>query len=175
MFEGARVGVVVPAYNEEKLIGQAIETVPDFVDKIIAVDDCSTDETAAVVEEYRVRLGERLELIRHEANQGVGGAIATGYKWCRDHEMDVAVVMAGDAQMDPADLSALLEPVVSGKVDYAKGNRLFTGDAWNIIPTFRIIIFFVSEEISGFTLAKFLIGYAFYFSLHIIKLRCPCS
>jgi glycosyltransferase involved in cell wall biosynthesis len=139
MFEGARVGVVVPAYNEEKLIGQAIETVPDFVDKIIAVDDCSTDETATVIEEYRERLGERLELIRHEANQGVGGAIATGYKWCRDHEMDVTVVMAGDAQMDPADLPALLKPVVSGEVDYTKGNRLFTGDAWNIIPRVRYL------------------------------------
>jgi glycosyltransferase involved in cell wall biosynthesis len=139
MFEGARVGVVVPAYNEEKLIGQAIETVPDFVDKIIAVDDCITDETATVIEEYRERLGERLELIRHEANQGVGGAIATGYKWCRDHEMDVTVVMAGDAQMDPADLPALLKPVVSGEVDYTKGNRLFTGDAWNIIPRVRYL------------------------------------
>jgi len=68
-------------------------------------------------------------LIQHEVNQGVGGAIATGYKWCREHEIDVTVVMAGDAQMDPADLPTLLEPVIAGTVDYAKGNRLFTGDA----------------------------------------------
>jgi len=84
-------------------------------------------------------MGEWLSLIRHETNQGVGGAIATGYKWCRDHEVDVAVVMTGDAQMDPADLAALLDPVVAGEVDYAKGNRLFTGDAWNQIPKARYL------------------------------------
>jgi len=78
-------------------------------------------------------------LIQHEVNQGVGGAIATGYKWCREHEIDVTVVMAGDAQMDPADLPTLLEPVIAGTVDYAKGNRLFTGDAWNQIPKVRYL------------------------------------
>jgi glycosyltransferase involved in cell wall biosynthesis len=72
-------------------------------------------------------------------NQGVGGAIATGYKWCRDHEVDVAVVMAGDAQMDPADLPTLLAPIVEDRADYAKGNRLFTGDAWNQIPRVRYL------------------------------------
>ncbi|MFL7791278.1 MAG: glycosyltransferase family 2 protein [Anaerolineae bacterium] len=139
MFKKAHIGAVVPAYNEEKLIGRVIETMPVFVDRIIIVDDCSKDETAAVVEEYQKKLGDRLQLIRHGINQGVGGAIATGYKWCRDHEIDISVVMAGDAQMDPADLPTLLEPVVSGEVDYAKGNRLFTGDAWNIIPRVRYL------------------------------------
>jgi len=69
----------------------------------------------------------------------VGGAIATGYEWCRDHGGDVAVVMAGDAQMDPADLPVLLDPVVAREADYAKGNRLFTGDAWNQIPRVRYL------------------------------------
>jgi glycosyltransferase involved in cell wall biosynthesis len=69
----------------------------------------------------------------------VGGAIATGYKWCRDQEIDVAVVMAGDNQMDPADLPAILDPVVQDKADYSKGNRLFTGDAWNQIPRVRYL------------------------------------
>jgi glycosyltransferase involved in cell wall biosynthesis len=84
-------------------------------------------------------MGERLHLIRHETNRGVGGAIATGYKWCRDRGIDAVVVMAGDAQMDPADLPALLDPVVNGEVDYTKGNRLFTGDAWNQIPKVRYL------------------------------------
>jgi glycosyltransferase involved in cell wall biosynthesis len=92
-----------------------------------------------VVAEYLPQMGERLCLLRHETNQGVGGAIATGYTWCRDHGVDVAVVMAGDAQMDPADLPALLAPVMAGEVDYAKGNRLFTGDAWNQIPRVRYL------------------------------------
>jgi glycosyltransferase involved in cell wall biosynthesis len=133
------VTVVVPAYNEEQLIRRVIKTMPEYVDHIVVVDDCSQDDTAAVVRGYEDQLGERLVLLEHETNQGVGGAIATGYKWCRDHEIDVAVVMAGDAQMDPDDLPALLEPVINGEVDYAKGNRLFTGDAWNQIPKVRYL------------------------------------
>jgi glycosyltransferase involved in cell wall biosynthesis len=80
-----------------------------------------------------------LIVINHTENQGVGGAIATGYKWARDNNVDIAVVMAGDAQMDPIELPKLLEPVARGWADYAKGNRLFTGDAWRIIPRMRYI------------------------------------
>jgi len=139
MYRDHTIGVVVPAYNEEVLIRRVIETMPDFVDKIIVVDDCSNDATPERVQEYVSRNPERVLLIRHQKNQGVGGAIATGYKWCRDNGIDIAVVMAGDAQMDPADLPALLDPVVADEVDYAKGNRLFTGDAWKIIPKVRYL------------------------------------
>jgi len=139
MYLEHKIAVIVPAYNEETLIKRVIETMPDCVDHIVVVDDASQDGTAEAVRCYLPQLSERLLLIQHETNQGVGGAIATGYKWCRDHEVDVAVVMAGDAQMAPTDLSALLDPVVSGEVDYAKGNRLFTGDAWNCIPKVRYL------------------------------------
>ena len=137
--EGKRIAVVIPAYNEEKLIGATIEGVPPYVEKIVVVDDCSRDSTVACVEAYAAQDPERVLLIRHETNQGVGGAIASGYEWCRDNGVDVAVVMAGDNQMDPDDLPALLEPVLAGKADYAKGNRLFTGDAWNQIPRIRYL------------------------------------
>lgn len=139
MYKKKTIGVVVPAYNEEKLIGRTLDTMPDFVDQIIVVDDCSQDATAKRIRERVAQQPERVILLQHEVNQGVGGAIATGYKWCRDHELDVAVVMAGDAQMDPADLPALLAPVVEGAADYAKGNRLFTGEAWNRIPKVRYL------------------------------------
>ncbi len=139
MYRDHTIAVVVPAYNEEQLIKRVIETMPDYVDKIVVVDDASQDDTAAVVRGYEDQLGERLVLLEHESNQGVGGAIATGYKWCRDHAIDATAVMAGDAQMDPDDLPALLEPVVDGEVDYAKGNRLFTGDAWQQIPKVRYL------------------------------------
>jgi glycosyltransferase involved in cell wall biosynthesis len=139
MYGDCKIAVVVPAYNEEILISRVIETMPDYVDWIVVVDDDSQDGTAGAVRRYLSDQGKRLQLIQHETNQGVGGAIATGYKWCRDHEADVAVVMAGDAQMDPADLPALLDPVVTDKVDYTKGNRLFTGDAWNQIPRVRYL------------------------------------
>ena len=139
MYLNKTIAVVVPAYNEEKLIGRVIETMPALVDRIIVVDDCSRDSTAAIVEQYREHDPERIVLVRHALNEGVGGAIASGYMWARDHDVDIAVVMAGDAQMDPADLPALLEPVASGAVDYAKGNRLFTGEAWQLIPRTRYL------------------------------------
>ena len=128
---------MVPAYNEEKLIGRVIETMPDFVDKIVIVDDVSKDNTVKVVKRYENPLEGRLILIEHEKNKGVGGAIATGYKWARDNRIDVSVVMAGDAQMNPADLPNFLDPVVGNEVDYTKGNRLFTGDAFRVIPKSR--------------------------------------
>jgi len=139
MYKGKTIAVVVPAYNEEKLIGRVLETMPDFVDKIVVVDDCSQDHTSAIVERYAENMNGRVELIRLRENLGVGGAIAEGYKWCRDHEIDVTAVMAGDAQMDPADLPALLDPVVAGEVDYAKGNRLISGEAWKKIPRVRYL------------------------------------
>jgi glycosyltransferase involved in cell wall biosynthesis len=139
MYSEKTIGVVVPAYNEEKLIDRVIDTMPAFVDKIVIVDDCSKDNTTLVVQSYVNKHPDRVVLIRHEVNQGVGGAIATGYKWCRDQKIDATVVMAGDAQMDPNDLPALLDPVVNNEVDYSKGNRLISGEAWNKIPRVRYL------------------------------------
>jgi glycosyltransferase involved in cell wall biosynthesis len=137
MYKGKSVAVVVPAYNEEKLIGKVIETTPDYVDYVVIVDDLSKDQTVSVVDGYVDSGNGRIVLICMEKNVGVGGAIAEGYKWCRDHKIDATAVMAGDAQMDPNDLPALLDPVVNGEVDYTKGNRLFTGEAWQKIPKTR--------------------------------------
>lgn len=139
MYGGKVICVVVPAYREEKLLPRVIHTLPEFVDHVVIVDDASPDGTVAVAMSLAERQPERVHVLRHERNQGVGGAIVTGYLWAREHEMDVAVVMAGDAQMDPNDLPALLDPVVQGRADYSKGNRLFTGDAWRKIPHVRYL------------------------------------
>lgn len=139
MYQGKSVAVVVPAHDEERLIGTTLAGMPDWVDRVVVVDDASRDATAERVAAIAAGCGGRIVLLRHERNQGVGGAIATGYEWVRDQGYDVAVVMAGDAQMDPADLPALLDPVVSGRADYAKGNRLFTGEAWKVIPRVRYL------------------------------------
>lgn len=139
MYNEKTIGVVVPAYNEEYLIPRVIETMPEYVDKIVVVDDCSRDNTSLVVQQYVEKQPGRIVLIRHETNQGVGGAIATGYKWCRDERIDATVVMAGDAQMDPDDLPSLLDPVINGEVDYSKGNRLISGEAWRKIPRIRYL------------------------------------
>lgn len=139
MLDNQRIAVVVPCYNESLLVGKVIETMPDFVDRLFVVDDRSTDRTCDIVQGYVEQDPDRVVLIRHRINQGVGGAIATGYKAARDEEIDVTAVMAGDAQMDPAELESILRPVLSGECDYAKGNRLFSGEAWQMIPRVRYL------------------------------------
>ena len=136
MYKTRSVAVIVPAYNEETQIARVLTTMPEFVDRIVVVDDCSADSTCEVVNSHAER-DSRIVLLRHEINQGVGGAIATGYKWARDNAIDCAAVMAGDGQMDPTDLPALLDPVVTDQTDYAKGNRLVTGEAYRTIPRVR--------------------------------------
>ena len=136
MLEGKRVAVVVPAHNEEKLIAETIRGIPEFVDRVYVVDDRSTDGTVSAVRALR---DPRVELIEHEHNVGVGGAIITGYQRALAERVDVTAVMAADAQMDPADLETLAGAVALGEVDYAKANRLFTGQAWEVIPRYRYL------------------------------------
>jgi glycosyltransferase involved in cell wall biosynthesis len=138
MYQKKTIGVVVPAYNEEKLIGETLRAVPSFVDTIIVVDDKSNDSTARIVRDI-AETDKRLILIEHKENQGVGGAIITGYKKAVELGIDISAVMAGDNQMDPRDLKSIVEPVAKGVVDYTKGNRLFQGDAWNMIPRYRYL------------------------------------
>ena len=107
MLDGKRVAVVVPAHDEEKLVAETIRSIPDFVDRVYVVDDRSKDGTVAAV---RGLADPRVELIEHERNLGVGGAIVTGYKRARDERIDVTAVMAADAQMDPGDLEKLASP-----------------------------------------------------------------
>ncbi len=139
MIKGKTVGVVVPAHNEEKLIGEVVSTMPAFVDRIFIVDDCSTDKTVDTVQKLAQVKSGRVILIQHEKNRGVGGAIVTGYKQARDEKIDVVAVMAGDAQMDPADLDRIVAPVIEGEADYVKGNRLFRGESWYMIPHHRYL------------------------------------
>ncbi|MBN1152472.1 MAG: glycosyltransferase family 2 protein [Dehalococcoidia bacterium] len=154
MYRDKKIGVVVPAYNEELHIGKVLQGMPDYVDSVYVVDDASTDRTADIVRDFVARhsvlggsnpqpanpqpqplAGElrtqnpehrtrRVELIRHAANAGVGAAIVTGYKRSLVDGLDIAVVMAGDNQMEPAWLPVVLDPVVDGRADYSKGTRL---------------------------------------------------
>jgi glycosyltransferase involved in cell wall biosynthesis len=136
MYNNKKICVVIPCHNEETQIEGVVTTMPEYVDHLIIVDDLSKDRTVEKVNALQQK-NSKIVLIAHEINQGVGGAIASGYKWARDNGMDMAVVMAGDGQMNPDDLPALLEPVAIGAADYAKGNRLFTGEAFRKIPTIR--------------------------------------
>lgn len=134
MFRQLRVSVVIPAFNEAGKIAATVASVPNLVDHVVVVDDASTDETS-----QRFATDGRIELIRHETNRGVGGAIATGYRRALEKDCDVAVVMAGDGQMDPEDLPALLAPIASGEADYVKGNRFKHPDIWSAMPKSRIV------------------------------------
>lgn len=136
MYKGKKILVVVPAYNEEKLIAGVLKTIPEWVDAIVVVDDASKDRTSEIVNSLKEK-DSRIALIVHSENKGVGASIADGYKWALKNGYDVAVVMAGDGQMDPADLPSILDPVVSGEVDYSKGNRFFTGEAYQKMPKIR--------------------------------------
>jgi glycosyltransferase involved in cell wall biosynthesis len=138
MYKDKKICIVVPAHNEETQIKAVIRTMPEYVDAIVVIDDASDDQTVDHVKD-EMQAMKTVHLITHGTNQGVGGAIASGYKWARDRNMDVTAVMAGDGQMDPDDLVRIIEPVVSGRVDYAKGNRLFFGDAWYMIPHYRYL------------------------------------
>ena len=136
MIGSKSIAVVVPAYNEEALIGDTLAGIPSFVDRIIVVDDASKDATA---EKARGYADPQIEVIVHEKNQGVGAAIVTGYKRALAEGIDVTAVMAGDNQMDPDELEKIAAPVLAGEVDYAKANRLISGRAWELIPRSRYI------------------------------------
>jgi glycosyltransferase involved in cell wall biosynthesis len=120
MWRESRIHVIVPAWSEARLIEKTLAGIPDFVDRVVVVDDASPDETA---ERVRAFASKRVQLVVHGENLGVGAAIATGYRAALAAGADVMAVMAGDAQMDPADLERVIAPVVEGRADYVKGNR----------------------------------------------------
>jgi glycosyltransferase involved in cell wall biosynthesis len=124
MYKNKKIGVIVPSYNEERLIISVIRGIPEYIDRIYVIDDFSTDRTNDIAIKEAERDSGRTRVIRHERNCGVGKAIVTGYKQCLKDNMDVAVVMAGDNQMDPVQLPRLLTPITEGVADYAVGDRI---------------------------------------------------
>lgn len=149
MYSDRTVGVVVPAYNEEDLIGRVVETMPSYVDRVYLVDDASTDgtwaeltdavEAARACDDGEGTFDERWVPIQHAENQGVGGAILTGYRRALADDIDATAVMAGDSQMDPDVLPRLLDPVVEGEVEYAKASRLLRREDWTGMPPVRLV------------------------------------
>ena len=154
MYRGKTVGVVVPAYNEQGLVGEVIDTMPAFVDRVYAVEDRSTDGTWEEILAHADRAnrewhaGEpiadggaafdrRVIPIRHEENSGVGAAIQTGYARAAEDGLDVVAVMNGDAQMDPDYLDTIIDPVANGVTGYAKANRLVYRDYRDGMSGFR--------------------------------------
>jgi glycosyltransferase involved in cell wall biosynthesis len=138
MLEGKTVGVVIPAYNEELLLPDTLAGIPSFVDRIFVVDDASTDATVGRAHAAAVS-DDRIVVMVQERNQGAGASVMRGYARAIEEEIDVVCVMNGDNQMDPTELEMLAGPVARDETDYAKANRLFTGEAWNLIPHTRYL------------------------------------
>ncbi len=139
MFQGAKVSVVVPAFNEEERIGRVLAAMPLEVDEIFVVDDASRDATVARASAH-ARTDGRVTVCAHGENRGVGAAIVTGYRAALARgggARDAFVVMAGDGQMDPRDLPALVAPVARGDADYVKGNRFLHPDIGRTMPPAR--------------------------------------
>lgn len=136
------IGVVVPAFNEELLIADTLKSIPAIVDKVYVVDDSSRDRTREIVTDFS-KDDHRVIGISHEKNQGVGGAITTGYKKAINDGIDIIAVMAGDNQMDPKYLTDLLDPIVDDAADFTKGNRLRPGfwkgmSAWRLFGNYQL-------------------------------------
>ena len=152
MYTDNTVAVVVPAYNESGFVGDVIETIPDFVDRIYVIDDQSTDDTwqeitdtatavnsAVAATDGGAAFDQRVVPIQHDENRGVGGAIKTGYLCARDDDIDVTAVMGGDGQMDPDVLERIIKPIVDDEADYVKGNRLINETDHEQMPRFRLV------------------------------------
>jgi glycosyltransferase involved in cell wall biosynthesis len=141
-----RISVVVPAYNEARLIARTLSSIPPLVSHVVVVDDASQDDTAA----RALALDDgRVQVIRHAHNRGVGAAIVSGYEAAFAAGADVCVVMAGDGQMDPADLPRLVAPVLRGDAVYAKGDRLSYWGARRAMPVTRWLGNLVLARLTG--------------------------
>jgi len=135
MYRGKRVAVVIPAFNVAAHIAGVVQGIPEFIDDIIVVEDAGTDETAKVV---RGLSDPRLTMVQHTANQGVGGAMVTGFGLALDRGADVVVKMDGDGQMDPGLLPSLLNPIVLEGCAYTKGNRFLWEERLRDMPKIRL-------------------------------------
>lgn len=153
MYKSKKIAVVIPAFNEEILIQPLLKALPKFVDFIIVVDDGSIDKTQKVVRKFATK-NKKIIFIKHPQNQGVGAAITTGYKWCRDKNVDIAAVMSGDGQIDPLELPNFLNPIINNHADYVKANRLLYRNAFKTIPNNRFLgnafLSFLTKIASGY-------------------------
>jgi dolichol-phosphate mannosyltransferase len=146
-----QIVVVIPAYNESKHIAGVIGSIPSEVSSVIVVDDASSDRTVDVVRQIA---DPRVTLIQHDSNQGVGGAVCSGYKCALARGADIIVKVDGDGQMDPSRIGRLISPILHHNADYAKGARFFEAKALRQMPIVRLIgnlgLSFITKLVSGY-------------------------
>jgi glycosyltransferase involved in cell wall biosynthesis len=145
--------VIIPAYRVERELGAVLAAIPPFVRHIVVVNDASPDGTAQVATDAS-RSDNRVLLVSHEKNQGVGGAMRSGYKKALELNAQVVIKVDGDGQMDPADISSLIIPLVEGKADFTKGNRFRDFHSLPRMPLIRRIgnvgLSFLAKAATGY-------------------------
>ena len=137
MIAGQRIAVVIPCHNVRRHILAVLSGLGEEVDDIYVVDDACPEHSGDVVEESCQ--DHRVRVLRHKSNQGVGGAMVTGYRQACADGADIVVKMDGDDQMDPRVLPRLVAPIVDGRADYCKGNRFFEFDVARKMPLIRLV------------------------------------
>ncbi|MGI9106257.1 MAG: glycosyltransferase family 2 protein [Pyrinomonadaceae bacterium] len=151
MYKDQRIATILPAHNEARHIGDAIRSMPEFVDFVIVVDDCSQDDTSGAA---RACGDARVIVLLPEQNQGVGGATMLGYAKGVELGSDILVKMDGDGQMDPEYLAPLLDALIEQDYDYAKGNRFLAGESLTQMPKLRlfgnVVLTFMTKLASGY-------------------------
>jgi glycosyltransferase involved in cell wall biosynthesis len=147
-----QVAVVIPSYKVCDHILGVIAGIGPEVDRIYIVDDCCPDGSGDLVKDQCT--DERITIIRHSSNRGVGGAVMTGYKAAIADGMDILVKVDGDGQMDPALIPEFVAPIAAGEADYTKGNRFFNLEEIHAMPKLRLfgnaILSFMSKLSSGY-------------------------
>jgi dolichol-phosphate mannosyltransferase len=145
--------VVIPAYRVERDIQAVLHGIPRYIKHIIVVDDASPDSTADLVA-AAAKKDRRITLIRHEKNQGVGGAMVSGFRKALEVGAQVVVKLDGDGQMDPAYIPELITPLIEGKADYTKGNRFRDFPSLQQMPYIRRIgnlgLSFLTKAATGY-------------------------
>lgn len=145
------IAIVIPCYKVAATITQVINTLPDFIDRIIVVDDKCPDQSGKFAQDLD---NPKVTVLFHEINQGVGGAVISGYRKAMELGCEIIVKMDGDGQMDPKYLDRLIEPVISNQADYAKGNRFTDFKALQTMPKLRLfgnnVLSFWEKVFSGY-------------------------
>jgi len=145
--------VVIPAYRCETTIAGVIDHIPEWIDHVIVVDDSSPDSTSSIVKEVMKR-DDRVHLIQHSRNQGVGGAVLSGYREAVNLGSDIVIKMDSDDQMDPACLTQLIKPIQRREADYTKGNRFLRKGEIRTMPSLRRVgnlgLSFLTKLASGY-------------------------
>jgi len=148
-----KTAAVIPCYKVKNHIIDVIAGLsPQIIDLILVVDDKCPEQTGLYVEKNCV--DPRVKIIYHRFNQGVGGAVVSGYKAALDEKCSIVVKVDGDGQMPIKIIEELISPIITGKADYVKGNRFFNIDDLLKMPKIRLlgnsILSFISKMSSGY-------------------------